>query len=358
MLVKKLIIRQKELFYRVQSEGDLITYILATFIVVILGFMLSYLFAFSRLNEGGKLELSQSVVENISPLAMFIIGITITLMVGASLFGLMLNRTFRLSERRDAEVKKAKDDMLVIASHQLRTPASGVKQYLGMVLEGYTGKLTREQKSLLQKAYTSNERQIEIVNQLLYVAKADAGELTLNLSNHNLTLLVKNVVEEQLKAAKDKNINLIFKGSRGLKVNVDKRFMTMIIENLLNNAIKYSYENSEINISVSKKQGMVCVNVSDRGVGIKEADIDKLFKKFSRVENELSHYVGGSGVGLYLSQLLAKAHGGIIEVKPRNDGSTFSLVLPIANVTDSLANKKFINLPEGDINVREIIQFK
>lgn len=265
----------------------------------------------------------------VSPFLVFSLGMVVNAIGAALLFMLMIHRQARIAVAHEKEIQQAKDDLLALASHQLRTPATGVKQYVGMVLGGYAGKISDEQRVMLEKADESNERQLEIINQLLYVAKADAGQLKVDPSKFDIVQVAKDVVNEQQEDAKAKKVKLSIRSKRAINVKADERHIRMIIENLVSNAVKYSYEAGKVEVYFSNWSDRVAVHVSDRGVGISENEMSQLFKKFSRIENKLTKRVGGSGIGLFLSQQLAQANGGDIQVESEPEkGSTFTLNLP------------------------------
>lgn len=264
-----------------------------------------------------------------NPWVQFAAGSFVSLLLAALLFMLMINRLIGTMVSQEINIQQAKDDLLSLTSHQLRTPASGVKQYLGMVLQGYSGKISQEQKEVLNKAYSANERQLEIINQLLYVAKADAGQIRLEKKAHDLTQLVKEVIENYQDDASSRRINLSFRRAKPLQLKADPRFIRMIVENLLSNAIKYSYPGSSVSLNLNSHGRSVVLLVKDGGVGIARQEHPKLFQRFSRIDNELSREAGGSGIGLYLAQKLAEAHGGSIKVvSDVGAGATFTLSLP------------------------------
>jgi signal transduction histidine kinase len=119
----------------------------------------------------------------------------------------------------------------------------------------------------------------------------------------------------------------------------------MIVENIISNAIKYSYEGGTVSINIATKGRKLIFSVTDQGVGIREKDIPLLFQKFTRIDNELSRRVGGSGIGLYLAQELAKAHGGEITVDTTaRKGATFTLTIP--GVVQQRSKKRAIKKSE------------
>lgn len=281
--------------------------------------------------------------DELSPVTIFVVGSAVSALIGALIFVLMLNRLGRIAMQHELELQETKDELLALASHQLRTPASGVKQYIGMVLQGYSGQVSREQHQMLKRAYESNERQLEIINELLYVAKADAGQLHLEKATHNFTNLVKEVTAELSDLAKEYDISVKADRLKSVELKADRRYVRMIVENLLSNAIKYSFEHSEVKLDIKTKGRQLIFMIRDWGVGIDKEDLPKLFQKFTRISNELSARSDGSGIGLYLAQRLAEAHGGRVEVKsnqPRK-GTTFTLIMP--GVRTSSKRKKLVN---------------
>jgi signal transduction histidine kinase len=265
------------------------------------------------------------------PLITAISGFIFSITLASFLYMLMVSRARYISRSQQIEVQRAKDDLLSLASHQLRTPATGVKQYLGMVLQGYVGDIDKDQRTMLDKAYESNERQLETINQILYVTKADAGRLSLTKSKFDVIEMTRDVVAEQHESITKRKQKVHYKlHARKQIVNADRQYIRMAIENLVSNASKYSYEGTRMVVKSEVKNSKLYISFSDEGVGIAEDDLDKLFNKFSRIDNDLSVQAGGSGIGLYLSKQVALLHHGDITVTSKlHEGSTFTLVLPI-----------------------------
>lgn len=225
------------------------------------------------------------------------------------------------------ELNRSKDEFISIASHQLRTPATTVKQYVAMVLGGMGGELSEKQKTLLKKAYESNERQLAIVNDLLQVAQVDAGEMRLSQRSVDLSILASRVAEDFEPFFATENQVLHSDISSGVTAFVDENAIRMVMDNLLENAKKYSYPDTQTTLHVYVDTEFVYIDVRDEGVGVNNPD--KLFKKFSRIENARATEVGGTGLGLYWAQSIAKLHGGEIRYTPNTpQGSIFALRLP------------------------------
>lgn len=243
---------------------------------------------------------------------------------------LITDRERSYARQKHEEVQTAKDDLLSLASHQLRTPATVVKQYVGMLLQGYGGTLTERQLQMLGNAYESNERQLEIINQLLYVARLDAGRITLHPKRTDISKLLREVAQDQSQWIDARKQRVSFRlPRRAVTADVDPHYLRMVLENLLSNASKYTPEEGAIDLSLRRARGQVIVSVKDSGVGISAEEQTTIFDKFTRVENELSNDVNGSGVGLYLTQQIVALHNGTIEVQSEiGHGSTFTVHIP------------------------------
>jgi signal transduction histidine kinase len=269
------------------------------------------------------------VSSTVLPLASVLAGSLVSVLLSAFMLQFLLKRIARVEHSYAAEVERTKDELLALASHQLRTPASGVKQYIGILTSGIMGELTPAQQQIAEKAYNTNERQIEIINQLLYVSKIEAGKITIRPSRSNITPIIQRIVDQSEPNAERKNVKINFRTKKEHYLYGDEQYYPMIIDNLISNAIKYSHPKTSVSIKVSERGDMVAVSVVDHGVGVAVEDQGQLFQKFNRIENPLSRSEGGSGLGLYLAYQLARAHGGDIEVRSTvGKGSTFTLLLP------------------------------
>jgi len=247
---------------------------------------------------------------------------------------LITDRERKYARQKREEVQTAKDDLLSLASHQLRTPATVVKQYVGMLLQGYAGKLSGQQIDMLNNAYESNERQLDIINELLYVARLDAGRITLHVRKLDVAELLEDVAHDYLPAVQERRQTLTTKGtSRQLQIEADPHYLRMTLDNLVSNAVKYTPEDGSITVEIHRALNEVLIRVRDNGVGIDPVLQENIFEKFTRVENELSTDVNGSGVGLYLTRQIVELHGGSITVKSSSGkGSTFTIRLPVHQV--------------------------
>lgn len=225
----------------------------------------------------------------------------------------------------------AKDEFMSLASHQLRTPATAVKQLIGLLLEGFQGEVDPAQKAVLQRAYESNERQIAIVNNLLRVAQIDGGKVILHQVPTDVAKLVSSIVDEQADSIRSRSQTIQVSIPDDLPVaTIDPEHLGMALANLLDNASKYTQGGGKIIVSAKAIKNTLTISFKDTGVGIASEDLPKLFTKFSRIPNELSQKAGGSGLGLYWVYKVVELHDGKLEVRSEvSKGSTFIVTVPL-----------------------------
>lgn len=276
----------------------------------------------------GSRVLSRS--ENNAPAYIVTVGIITALLVFLALLLIFKSSARELQQQKDKEVDLAKDELLSLASHQMRTPATGVKQYLGMVLQGFAGKLTESQTALLDKAYTSNERQLHVINQILHLAKLEAGRIVLAKHKTNLNDLMNDIVDEHRDEIAAHGHQLKVKLPKDeVVISIDAHMIRMVIENILSNAIKYTVDPGKITLQLSQTKAFVKISIQDTGVGINQKEYGTIFKQFTRLYDEQTEQVSGTGIGLYLADQLVKLHKGTLQVNSMpGEGSEFIIVLP------------------------------
>lgn len=253
------------------------------------------------------------------------------LALGGTLF-LVVGVYFLFDHAVEAEraLDRAKDEFVALASHQLRTPASGIKSILSMLEQGDFGPLSDRQLDAVSKAALSNERELAIIEELLNVAKADAGRLTLRPAELDLSALVSQIIGEQRAALNAKQLELKFKcPSHPVTITADKDKLYMAISNLLDNARKYTPNAGRITITLAPHHTQVVVEVADTGIGIEDHELDHIFDRFQRARMVLAGTIEGTGLGLYLARRIAELHHGTINVdSKKGHGSRFVMVLP------------------------------
>jgi PAS domain S-box-containing protein len=234
------------------------------------------------------------------------------------------------SEQRALD--RMKDEFISIASHQLRTPLAGLRWYTSTLAEGIAGALSPQQSELVKEMENCVGQMATLVNDLLDVARLDQGTLTLNQAEIQPRELLAEVVSTLESKAKRLQVSLLMNEEESLcpPVHADKALITEVLRNLVDNALKYTPENGVVMLSAQQEGRSLIFSVSDTGVGIPEESIDKLFRKFSRIENPMSKRERGSGLGLYFAKGIVEKHGGTIWVRSApSQGSTFYVKLPL-----------------------------
>lgn len=214
-------------------------------------------------------------------------------------------------------------DFIALAVHELRTPLTSLRGYVEVFEDELTGKLSPELTGFMHQMHLATTQLTAFINNILNVARIQEGHLALQLHQENWGRLVQEAVNNLALQAQlhSKVINYSIDANVPL-VGVDKVSITEVINNLVDNAIKYSGDSQIITIdSHLAKDGMVETSVHDDGVGIPATVMPTLFEKFQRNHRNQAK-IGGTGLGLYLCASLVKAHGGNIWVNSKEGGGT------------------------------------
>jgi PAS domain S-box-containing protein len=234
--------------------------------------------------------------------------------------------------QKDREVEEIKSDFISIVSHELRTPLTAIKGFLSMVLKQDFGGLTDKQFHYLSRVYQSNQRMIDLVEDLLDVSYIESGKTNLTINPVALETVLNEVISEL--AGKGAGNQIMIKVNRRKRlplVLADETRLHQILLNLVDNAIKYSMPGTQVEIDFKIQGDELITTVADHGVGITKSQLDRLFTKFGRIYNPMSVQAGGTGLGLYIVKNLIESHGGRIWVTSwEGKGSKFRFTLPIA----------------------------
>ena len=246
----------------------------------------------------------------------------------ASAITVGLDRTL-LTERL-AALERTKSEFLNLASHELRGPITVIRGYLSMIERGSLGVAPQEILDAIPVLSAKAEQMNLLVEQMLEAARLEEGRLELKPETADLRDIAAQAVE-LMRPLGDASHQLVLQvPEQPVRVEVDTSRISTIITNLIENAIKYSPKGGEVQLAVTAVDGVGEVSVTDRGVGIAEADLPKLFSRFGRIATPQTRHIGGTGLGLYLSRELARLHGGDIHVRTApGQGSTFQLTVPL-----------------------------
>jgi len=242
-----------------------------------------------------------------------------------------------LDEKADAlkHANEMKSHFLRYVSHEFRTPVNSVLALTNLLLRRMDGELTSEQEKQVEYIRRAVQELGEMVNDLLDLAKVEAGKTEVRVSRVDLGHFVGAIRALMRPLATNDAVALIFDDPpAGIALETDESKLGQILRNMISNALKFT-ERGEVRVSIRTVQNKsLCFSVSDTGVGIAPADLGAIFQEFTQVSNRLQKNVKGTGLGLPLSQKLATLLGGTLEATSTpGSGSTFSLTLPVSQVT-------------------------
>lgn len=239
----------------------------------------------------------------------------------------LLGQDFNTMAEVLKENKKLRDEFVFIAAHELRTPVTAIKGYVSMLLDGSYGTVPDNQTETLKIVQNANGRLVQLVNDLLEVARSESGKMKIEVKEVNIKESVKTVLTELLSLSSAKNIEMKYQEfPEDIIVEADDYKLKEVMVNLIGNAIKYTLDNGGIEISHEKTaDGMFVTHIKDHGMGMSQENVDKLFSKFFRVKRDETANIEGTGLGLFICKEIVERMGGKIWVESEvNKGSTFS----------------------------------
>ncbi len=248
---------------------------------------------------------------------------------------LLVRRDFELTRANERlrKLDEVKSGFISVVAHQLRTPLSGIKWTLNLLLNGDLGALPTEQKTFLFKAYESNDRMISLVNDMLGADRIESGKMRYAFQPVQLLDLLDNVLFELLPQANARALSIVFdERPKDLpKVYADPERIRAVFQNLLENSVKYSKPSGSIKIGMRvDEKNAVLVRIKDDGIGIPKDQQKDIFNRFFRASNAVKAETDGSGLGLYIVKNIVERHDGKIWFESaEGDGVTFYFTLPV-----------------------------
>lgn len=240
-----------------------------------------------------------------------------------------LTLELEMKNKKLQELDKLKSEFLSFAAHQVKSPMSVVKGYAELVLDGtITGKV--KIKDIAQKIKNLAGRMIILVNNLLDSRRIEEGKMEYNFEEADIVGTVKNIMEEMKPLAKEKKLEFIFEsGVKKLSAIIDIQKFSQVIQNLVDNAIKYT-DAGQVRVAVDKQGGKALISVADSGAGISDDLMPKIFMEFER-GNFKDKAIQGTGLGLYIAKQIVLAHKGGIwaESKGEGEGTKFFIEIPL-----------------------------
>lgn len=234
---------------------------------------------------------------------------------------------------RERSIEKLKSNFVSTASHQLRTPLTGIKWGLLNVLEQHSAGLSSEQKNIIERVVGVSENVITLINDLLNVSRMEEGRLEYHFSHGNIDDLIDGIIKEFALNIEKQEITVErIPTAEKLEVMRDPEKISMAIRNILDNAIKYTLPHGKITITTRRGEKYLIIEITDNGIGVPESEQPMLFNKFYRATNATRLHTAGSGLGLFIAKSIIDRHNGSITFSSHEKvGTTFRIALPIEN---------------------------
>lgn len=228
------------------------------------------------------------------------------------------------------ELARLKDEFLGMVSHELRTPLSSILGYLELLRDDADEVLSEEQLHYIAVAERNAQRMLKLIGDLLFAAQVDAGGFPITLRPVSLTDVVEASVENAQPTAAGAGVSIVTLVEPGVTINGDAMRLGQACDNLINNAIKFSPSGGTVTVTLNVVGSRARVEVLDTGMGIPEADIDKLFSRFFRTSSAIKNAVPGIGLGLVISKAIVTAHFGEMGVESKEgEGANFWFMVPL-----------------------------
>jgi len=238
-----------------------------------------------------------------------------------------------IREQQEAliEQNRLKSNFMSTSAHQMRTPLSGTKWILDMALSGDLGELTGQQKEYFARARSKLNTMLGLVSDLLKNLEIQDSHIQYEWETANLHDLIQKTVTELEERAQKRDMKFALNGERDeLQVEVDRKQICYVLENLVSNAIKYGYEGSTVTVDWHKNEDRARISITNRGIGIPEDEQDKVFQRFYRAQNAANIATSGTGLGLSISRRIVEGHGGDIWFESeQEEETTFYVSLPL-----------------------------
>lgn len=232
---------------------------------------------------------------------------------------------------REAALLKSKSEFIAVASHQLRTPITELNWAIESISQDQG--MDQSNQEISKNALNSARKLKNIVEDLLNASRIEDGRFGYNFQNASMVDYVGQILSEAMPQIEKAGLKIYFDrpAEQLPQVSIDPQKLSMVLSNLLDNAVRYNIQNGEITVGVKKSaQGpFIEVTVKDTGIGVPQEQMDKLFGKFFRAGNAVKFQADGSGLGLYIARNIIRAHGGQMWAESQvGRGSVFHFTIP------------------------------
>lgn len=232
------------------------------------------------------------------------------------------------NERLARENEQKKDELIVYLAHDIKTPLTSMIGYLSLLSE--IKDMPQEQRNrYIDIALDKSYRLEDLINELFYVARFNSEKIVLEKEEINLNLMLEQIADDFYPTLKEMNKKINFTSDEKTILYADPDKLSRVFNNLIKNAVNYSKENTDIDISILNKENQATVKITNKGKQIPKEKLDKIFEKFYRLDSSRTSKTGGSGLGLAIAKEIVELHGGRIYAESDMKETTFSVILPI-----------------------------
>lgn len=232
------------------------------------------------------------------------------------------------NERFARENEQKKNELIVYLAHDIKTPLTSMIGYLSLLSE--IKDMPQEQRNrYIDIALDKSYRLEDLINELFDVARFNSEKIVLEKEEINLNLMLEQIADDFYPTLKEMNKKINFTSDEKTILYADPDKLSRVFNNLIKNAVNYSKENTDIDISIINKENQVTVNITNKGKQIPKEKLDKIFEKFYRLDSSRTSKTGGSGLGLAIAKEIVELHGGKIYAESDMKETTFSVILPI-----------------------------
>jgi signal transduction histidine kinase len=237
---------------------------------------------------------------------------------------------------KETKILKSKsEEFAFLAAHQLKTPLTAIRWYVGELENAGEEMLSREQKNILKELRATVVQMSDMLNSLLQIGRIRSGRLNVQPAPLDIADFCKNIILEMEPVLKEKKVTVDFNTEPAILplVKMDKELFRHVLWNLLSNSVSYSSKGSEVKVSVKQKDGVMEVSVKDQGIGIPQTEQKKIFQEFFRAKNASRLQPKGTGLGLALVKYIVEHWKGKIGFKSQeNKGTTFYFTIPVKGI--------------------------
>jgi signal transduction histidine kinase len=228
------------------------------------------------------------------------------------------------------QLDQMKSSFVNMVAHELRSPLASIRQINNVLMDGLAGEMTGRQRELVERGSRKIDALLALINDLLDVAKIEAGKLVEHRRPTDIAPIIRETAELMEPRAEEQGVSLKVRCEKIGPVQTDSKRMEELIGNLISNAINYSPDGGEVTVTASARGKWIELRVQDTGVGIPPEELPRIFDQFYRIRHPKTRKVVGTGLGLSIVKAIVEAHNGTIDVESVPDrGTTFRVMLPV-----------------------------